>query len=151
MKHLFLILSIIIVAQINVFSQKQPAYFQVGTMSESIEDAMNTVKTALQNSGFNVIGEYQPGNSENLGVVCYTNSELEKIALNFKDRGSLAATLKVGFKKEGNSVKISMINPMYLFYGYFIEGIEKHEGALVKISENAKNAMKTVGSDFIPF
>ncbi len=151
MKRLLLILSIVLIFQINVFSQDQSAYFQIGTTSESIDDAVNTVKTALQNSGFNTIGEYQPGNFKNLTVVCYTRPDLEKIALSFADRGSLASALKVGFKKEGNSVKISMNNPMYLFYAYFIDGVEKHEKELIKISEDAKNSMKNVGSEFSPF
>ena len=40
---------------------------------------------------------------------------------------------------------------MYLFYGYFIEGVDKHEEELAKISEDAKNAMEKMGSDFTPF
>ncbi|MEN8116640.1 MAG: hypothetical protein ABFS16_06645 [Bacteroidota bacterium] len=151
MKHLFLILSIIVLSQINANAQEQSAYFQVTTTSESVSDAMNSVKSVLQDAGFNVIGEYNPGGSKDLAVVCYTNPKLEKIALNFEDRGSLGAILKIGFKKEGNSVKTSMLNPMYLFYAYFIDGIDKHEAALAKISENAKNAMKKVGTDFTPF
>ncbi len=151
MKRLLTILSIVLISQINVFAQDQSAYFQIGTTSESIDDAMNTVKTALQNSGFNVIGEYQPGNLKNIAVVCYTRPDLEKIALSFADRGSLAAALKVGFKKEGNSIKISMNNPMYLFYAYFIEGVDKHEKELAEISEDAKNALKKVGTEFKPF
>jgi hypothetical protein len=151
MKRLLLILSIALISQINAFAQDQSAYFQVGTSTESIGDAINTVKTTLQDSGFKIIGEYNPGNSENLAVVCYTRTDLEKIALDFADRGSLAAALKIGLKKEGNSVKISMLNPMYLFYGYFIEGVDKHEEELAKISEDAKNAMEKMGSDFTPF
>ncbi len=151
MKRLFLILSIALISQINAFAQDQSAYFQVGTSTESIGDAISTVKTVLQDSGFKIIGEYNPGNSENLAVVCYTRTDLENIALDFADRGSLAAALKIGLKKEGNSVKISMLNPMYLFYGYFIEGVDKHEEELAKISEDAKNAMGKIGSDFTPF
>lgn len=151
MKRFLLFLSVAIVVNISVFAQEQSAYFLVGTSFESIADAISTVKSALQDSGFNVIGEYQPGNSENLAVVCYTRTDLETIAMSFKDRGSLAATLKIGFKKEDNLVKISMINPMYLFYGYFIKGVDKHEKELAKISEDAKNAMKKVGADFTPF
>ena len=151
MKKLLLILSIAILSQIILTAQEQSSYFQVGTTTENMEDAMNTVKTALQNSGFNVIGEYNPAGSENLGVVCYTRPDLEKIALSFADHGALAATLKIGFKKEGNSIKISMLNPMYLFYGYFIEGVDKQEKELAKISEDAKTAMKKVGTDFTPF
>ena len=144
MKNLLFAISLLILSQLNLIAQEQSAYFQVGTSTESMVDAMNTVKTALQNSGFNVIGEYNPADSEILGVVCYTRPDLEKIALSFTDRGSLAATLKIGFRKEGNSIKISMLNPMYLFYGYFIEGVDKHEKELAKISEDAKTAMKDV-------
>ncbi len=151
MKHSLLILSIVIFSQLNLVAQKQSAYFQVATSTENMGDAINTVKTTLQNSGFNVVGEYNPGNSDNLAVVCYTRPDLEKIALSFADRGSLAAVLKIGFKKEGSSINISMLNPMYLFYGYFIEGVDKHEKELAKISDDAKNAMKKVGSDFTPF
>ncbi len=151
MKNLLLAISLLILSQLNLTAQEQSAYFQVGTSTESMVDAMNTVKTALQNSGFNVIGEYNPADSENLGVVCYTRPDLEKIALDFADRGSLAATLKIGFKKEDSLIKISMLNPMYLFYGYFIEGVDKHEKELAKISEDAKTAMKKVGADFTPF
>lgn len=151
MKRLLLILSLAFLTQINVFAQKQSAYFHIGTTSENLVDAMNSVKTNLQNSGFKVIGDYQPANSENLGVLCYTRADLEKIALSFEDRGALAAALKIGFKKEGSTVKISMLNPMYLFYGYFIDGVEKHEKELANISNDAKDAMKEVGSEFEPF
>ncbi len=151
MKQLLIVLSIVTLFQINVPAQKQPAYYLVATSQGTIADAERSVTTALQSSGFNVIGQYNPANSENLAVVCYTHPDLEKIALDFADRGALAAALKIGFKKEDNSVKISMINPMYLFYAYFVEGIDVHEKELLTISERAKTAMKKVGSNFIPF
>ncbi len=151
MKQLLIVLSIVTLFQINVSAQKQPAYYLVATSQGTIADAKSSVITALQSSGFNVIGQYNPANSENLAVVCYTHPDLEKIALDFADRGALAAALKIGFKKEDNSVKISMINPMYLFYAYFVEGIDVHEKELLAISESAKTAMKKVGSNFTPF
>ncbi len=151
MKHFLILFAIVFFTQINVFAQDQSAYFKVGTTSESINDAVSTVKTALENSGFTIIGEYQPGNNNNLAVVCYTKPELEKIALSFTDRGSLAAALKIGFQQDGNVVKISMNNPMYLFYAYFIEGIDKSEKELLQISEDTKNAIKKVGTEFTPF
>jgi len=150
MKQLFLLLTIVTLFQISLFAQ-QPAYYLVTTSSETVEDAMSTVKTTLQNAGFNVIGDYNPAGSENLGVVCYTCPGLEKIALDFADRGALAATLKIGFKKDDSGVKISMLNPTYLFYAYFIEGVDRHEKELLAISEKAKTAMKNVGTDFTPF
>lgn len=151
MKKLSLLFLLFLLTSFFVYAQDIPAYFEVGKSEGSIEASIGTVKNALENSGFNVIGEYQPGNSENLAVVCYTRPDLEKIALDFVDRGSLAAALKIGFKKEGNSVKISMLNPIYLFYAFFVDGVEKHENELSKISEDAKNALKKVGTDFTPF
>lgn len=151
MKQLFITLLIVITSQFNLFSQELPAYFEVGKITGNIESSMETVKNELQNSGFKIIGEYNPADSENLAVICYTRPDLENIAMSFEDRGSLAATLKIGFKKEADVVKVSMINPIYLFYAYFIEGIDKQESALVKISDDAINAMKKVGTDFTQF
>ncbi len=151
MKQLFLLLSIVTLFQISLSAQKQPAYYLVTTSPGSVEDAMSTVKTTLQNSGFTVIGAYNPAGSEKLGVVCYTCPGLEKIALDFPDRGALAATLKIGFKKDDSGVKISMLNPTFLFYAYFIEGVDRHEKELLAISEKAKTAMKNIGTDFTPF
>lgn len=151
MKRLFITLLIVVIAQINLFSQEQSAYIEVGKSSESLQTSIQMVKSALQNSGFKIIGDYNPGNSENLAVVCYTRPDLEKIALSFSDRGALAAALKIGLKNENGSVKISMLNPMYLFYAYFVEGIDQHETALAKISDDAKNAMKKIGTEFNSF
>ena len=151
MKRLILFFTIVFIAQTSIFAQEHTAYYLVGTSAERMESVAASVKSALENSDFNVIGEYSPANSDSLYVICYTRPDIEKIALSFSDRGALACALKVGLKLEGESVKISMVNPMYLFYGYFVEGIEKHETALQAISNDAKNAMKQVGADFTPF
>lgn len=135
----------------NVKAQNQPVYYEAGSRTGNMEMAVESVKSALQEMNFKVVGDYHPGKSENLAVVCYTRGDLEKIAMGFTDRGALAATLKIGLKKEGNTIKISMLNPMYLFYGYLIEGIDKQEAALTKISEDAKIAMKKMGANFKSF
>ena len=151
MKRLILVFTIICLTQINLIAQNESAYFLVGNTSDNMEDVIQSSKEALTSSGFKILGDYKPANSSDLAVVCYTSSELEKIALSFEDRGALAAALKLGFKKEGDVIKVSMLNPMYLFYAYFIDGVDKQEEALAKISEEAKNAMKKIGSDFTPF
>ncbi len=151
MKQLILILTISLLTCNLVFSQEQPVYYEVGKTSENIEAISKSVKSALENKDFKVIGEYHPGNDENLYVICYTRPDLEKIALSFSDRGALAAALKVGLKKEGDVIKISMLNPTYLFYGYFVEGIDKHEAKLLDIANEAKNAMRAVGTEYKPF
>jgi len=151
MKKLILLFSIIYCTQFNLFAQKESTYYMVASTTEKMETAIQSSKKALTDADFKIIGEYHPESRSDLAVVCYTSSELENLALSFKDRGALAATLKIGFKKEGDIVKVSMINPMYLFYGYFIDGIDKSEATLRKISDAAKNAMTKVGTDFTPF
>jgi len=127
-------------------AQDQAAYYEIGKSSESIEALTSKVKSTLESGGFNVIGEYHPGSSDDLMVICYTRPDLAKIALSFKDRGALAAALKVGLKKNEGTVTISMINPMYLFYGYFIDGIDAKKAALSKLSEDAKSTLSPLGS-----
>ena len=151
MKKLIVSISILCFITLSVFAQQESAYYLVGSVSENINDAMQRSKEALLQKGFKVIGEYNPANSKNMAVVCYTSPTLEDIALSFEDRGALAATLKIGFKKEGDKVRVSMLNPMYLFYAYFTNGIDKQKQALLKISDDAKDAMKKVGSEFTPF
>jgi hypothetical protein len=151
MKRINLLFTLIVLFHSTIYSQEVSAYYLLGNSAENIETAVIKAKSALSDAGFQIIGEYNPANSNNLAVVCYTSPELEKIALSFGDRGALGATLKIGFKREGNQVKVSMINPMYLFYAYFINGIDEHEEALSKISDAAKNAMKYNGSNLKPF
>ena len=115
MKKSGLFIILLCLSHLTIFAQKESAYFEIGKVSANLSEVMESCKEALSSGGFNIIGEYSPAQSEELAVVCYTNPELEKIVLSFEDRGALAATLKVGFKKEGDLIKVSMLNPMYLF------------------------------------
>lgn len=151
MKKSILLLTFILSVYFIAQAQEESAYFEVGKLSKSINEVGALVKTSLETAGFEVIGEYQPGGSGNLAVICYTSNKLQKIALDYTDRGALAATLKIGLKKENGIVKVSMLNPMYLFYAYFVTGVEKHENELKAISEKAKSALKNVGTDFTAF
>ena len=87
-----------------LFAQQESAYYEVGALNYDLNKNVASVMERLENAGFKVIGQYFPGNSGNLAVVCYTHPELEKIALEYTDRGALGATLKIGFKKNENVV-----------------------------------------------
>jgi hypothetical protein len=151
MKKIVTVISVVVIFILNSQAQEIPAYFEIGNSTENMNKVQTQIKDALQASDFKIIGEYNPGKSENLAVICYTHPDLEKIALGFTDRGALAAALKVGLKNEGNSIKISMLNPLYLFYAYFIEGIDNQEQKLSQISENAKKALKIFNAEFVSF
>ncbi len=153
MKYLFAVLTILFIniCFTSVFAQNIPVYFELGTTQESIQSSAEKVKNALTTDGFKIIGAYNPGNQENLYVICYTRTDLEKIALDFEDRGALGATLKIGLKNEDGTVKVSMLNPIYLFNAYFNKNIEKHEAELQKISGQAIAAASVFGQDIKPF
>ncbi len=120
MKNLLFAISLLILSQLNLIAQEQSAYFQVGTSTESMVDAMNTVKTALQNSGFNVIGEYNPADSENLAVVCYTRPDLEKNRTRFRRPWSVGSNFKNRIQKRGQLCKNkhvkSDVSFLWVFY-----------------------------------
>ena len=146
MKRTILITFICLLSISSLFAQEESAYFLISSSNETMADGMARTKSALTESGFKITGEYNPSQSQDLGAICYTHPDLEKIALGFNDRGALAATLKIGFKKEGEMLQISMINPIYLFYAYFVDGLEQQEDALQAISDQAVAAMQNVGT-----
>ena len=151
MKKLFLLLPILFFGLMNSSAQDLAPYYDLGEFSQDMNTTVTTVENTLITSGFKVIGKYNPGNSKDMMVICYTRPDLETIALSFEDRGGLAACLKVGLKKDGSQIKLSMLNPSYLFYAYFIDGIDKHLEELSTISDDAINAMKKISTQFQGF
>jgi hypothetical protein len=137
--------------EVTADEEEYAPYYKVATVDGSIADYTTPVKEALTGGGFEILGEYHPANNSGLFVICYTREDLGEVALSFEDRGALASVLKVGFKEHDGKVDISMINPMYLFYAYLVEDIDPKEAALQKISGEAVEAMKNVGTDMEPF
>lgn len=151
MKRIFLLTIIYLFSLSAIHAHEESPYFLISKSKESVAEGIAKIRSALSESGFRIIGEYHPSQSENLAVVCYTHPKLEEIALSFSDRGALASALKIGLKKEGETLKISMINPMYLFYAYFVDGVDEKENALRTISDKAIEAMQKIGSLKEPF
>ncbi len=126
-------------------------YYSVAKVQGTVEEVRQDVVVALELQGFEVIGEYHPGNNDNLYTICYTRQDLSDIALKFEDRGALASVLKIGLFKENGQVEISMINPMYLFYAYLLDGMENYEKSLIAISDDCIDAMATLSTELVSF
>ncbi|NOX47320.1 MAG: hypothetical protein GXO89_10125 [Chlorobi bacterium] len=127
------------------------SYYRVASLGVSLNDAIVQVKDALGTKGFEVIGEYHPGKNEKLYVVAYTRDDLQKTCLKVKDRGALASVLKIGFVVKDGKVDVSMLNPEYIFYAYLMDDADKYTTELKKVTIDAKDALKAVGTDFTPF
>ncbi|HSG67375.1 MAG TPA: hypothetical protein VK994_01615 [Bacteroidales bacterium] len=154
MKSIIIVIALMIVmVSWNAIADETeyPAYYRVATVNSTLDGMKASVTKALASYGFDVIGAYHPAANPDLYVLCYTRKDLADITLDFKDRGALASVLKVGLKKNGENIVVSMINPEYIFYAYLYEGIDPYVGQLTGIAKEIKLAMSDVGSDFEPF
>ncbi len=148
----FAVVMLVLAITINSYAKDELSpYLKVGELTVSMDEAVKQVKDALTSKGFDIIGEYHPETKAGLYVIAYTRDDLQKITLKVKDRGALASVLKIGFVEKDGKIIVSMLNPPYLFYAYLMDETDKHIGELTAVSNDAKEALKVVGSDFTPF
>ncbi len=126
-------------------------YLKIGELSVSMDEAIQKVKDALTSKDFEIIGEYHPESKAGLYVIAYTRDDLQKITLKVKDRGALASVLKIGFVQKDGKIAVSMLNPPFLFYAYLMDETDKYLGDLTAVSNDAKAAMRSIGTGFTPF
>lgn len=117
MKRLFLSATILSLALLWV-SGISP-YVKLASYEGPINEAVGTVITLLEEEGYEIIGQYQPGDNPELYVLVFTNDDLIALCQQSADRGMLAAAMKVGFQKNDGKIDVSLVNPEYLFYAYF--------------------------------
>lgn len=137
---LFIIFSLTIVN-----AQQISSYILVGDSQGSLENSEAAVTKALESFGFEILGKYHPENNQTLKVIAFSRKDLQNITLKVKDRGLLAATLKVGLKADGPQTKISYLNPEYLFQAYLRDAYDTHENGLKKVSSDVKAALSPLG------
>ncbi len=128
-------------------------YIQIAEFQGSAPDARETVISALKKSGYEILGEYQPGSIEEIYVIAFTNEDLIKLCQQSAKQGMLAAAMKVGLQQEGDVVKISVLNPEYLFYAYFRDLMEDtdFQSTAISLSNAVKMDLKSVGDLSVPF
>lgn len=126
-------------------------YFKVGDFKGTVEDAVVKVETSLKDAGFEMLANYKPENKPGFMVLVYSNKALQQTCLKVKERGALAAALKVGFMNNNGVVEVTMINPEYLFNAYLQENFENYKTQLLSISESAKKAISIFGGTLTPF
>ena len=138
------ILSMIALVLLSVGLNAQQSYapfLKTMGQSKTIEVLSHEIAASLSSKGFEIIGEYNPMQSDNLLVLCFTRKDLQETSLSFEDRGALASVLKIGLQKVDDKVVVSLQNPMYMFYAYFRGDIEKQKTNLSLIDADAKSAL----------
>ena len=142
----YILISIFLTLSFGVTGQNLSPYVLVGETDVHLDEAEDMVSSALSGQGFEVIGSYSPEGNQTLKVIVYTRKDLQDITLRVKDRGALAAALKVGLKSDGPGTKISYLNPEYLFQAYLRDSYDSHSSGLKKVAEDAKKALSPLGS-----
>lgn len=120
-------------------------YMSLGSVEGSVQDAEARVTGALTGAGFEVIGSYSPAMDESLRSIVFTRGDLVGALSRLSPERLLAAALKVGLKKDGEKVKVSMVNPEFLFRAYTQDEFSSAEGALMKVHEDALSALGSEG------
>mgnify|MGYP001818658758 FL=1 len=85
----------------------------------TLEDQTLSTLNALQQAGFVLTGQYSPVEGTNILVV--TSDELRNIA-SMSDRGGYAAAQRVSISEAGDNIEVAFVNPVYIQYGYRLEG-----------------------------
>jgi len=127
-------------------AQDLSPYIHVGDSNNNIDQTATLVKNALQEKGFEILGEYNSENKKGLKVIVFSRKDLQTTVLKVKDRGALAAAFKVGLKAKGDKTTISYINPEYLLNAYLRDNYTKHKTALKKIAADVTAALSPLGS-----
>jgi len=128
-----------------VKAQDLSPYIKVGGSNDNMEQIADQVKIALQEKGFEIIGKYNTLNNKNFLVIAFSRKDLQSTVLKVKDRGALAAVLKVGLKTNGTQTTISYLNPEYLFNAYLMNDYPKYETALQKVTKDVTAALSPLG------
>ena len=147
-KSLLIYLSLVaIIFSFNLKAQQISPYISLGEAPESLDQAEKMVINALEASGFEILGQYHVENNQTLKVIVYSRKDLQQITLKVKDRGALAAALKVGLKADGPGTQISYLNPEYLFQAYLRNSYDAHSKGLKKVDADAKAALSPLGKE----
>ena len=151
MKKLFI--ASFLLASVSMSLMAISPYLKVEAFSGNIQEPSTIIKSVLEQEGFEVIGSYSPEANNNLHVIVYTSSDLQKLCLQASDRGMLAGALKVSLQYVDETLQVSMLNPEYLFYAYFRDQMDdpSFKAEAIKISEKAKSAMGGIGTEMTPF
>jgi len=151
MKNLILSFTLLFLVNTQFIGQDLSPYIKVGERTESIEKTSEMIIKALKDNSFSVIGVYNPSGKSSLKVIAFTRTDLKNTVVKIKDRGALAAVLKIGLVMDNDKVLVSYTNPDYLLRAYLREHYNAYKTTLKKVGADLKSTLSSIGTDFTPF
>ena len=136
---------------ISIAQKTYAPFLKTSIQDKTIVELSADIISGLEAKNFAVIGQYNPMQSNDMLVICFTREDLQKASLSFSDRGALASVLKIGLQKTDGGVTISLQNPRYMFYAYFMDNIGKQVSVLEGIDKDAKLVLSGIYGTLSPF
>ncbi len=135
----------------NFYAQNISSFIKVGTNSKSISELTTEIKDNLKAKDFIFLGAYNPANKSKFKVLTFTRKDLMNTCLKVKDRGALAAVIKIGLHKKDAGTEVTYLNPTYIFNAYLKESATTYKVTLDKIVSDLKESLQSIGNDFTEF
>ena len=110
---------LMVLPSVTVQAAEMKPFMLASTMSGNVSDHIETVKKALRDNGFEIVGEYSPYAKAHIIIV--SNTGLKNIAASH-ERGAYAAVSRVSITGVGEQVQIAYTNPSYMAAAYHVEG-----------------------------
>lgn len=151
MKYLLLSVMTMFLVNFSTYGQDLSPYIKVGESSNTIQEVSEKVIQTLKDNSFTVLGTYNPSNKNSLKVIAFTRNDLKNTVIKVKDRGALAAIMKIGLVMKDNKVVISYTNPDYLLRAYLTANYNTYQSTFVNFSKDLKSALSSLGNEFTAF
>ena len=87
--------------------------------SGTLNQTTSATISALENAGFQIVGQYSPVDDTN--IIVATNSTLKAIAAR-SPRGGYAAGQRISVTETDGTVEVGYVNPVYIQYAYHLNG-----------------------------
>lgn len=151
MKNIFLISVLFLFVSLSLKATEYSPYTKVGSSTLNKEVLSESIQTALKDKSFSVLGVYNPENNPNIEVITFTRNDLKNNVSKVKDRGALAAVLKIALVTKNGSTTISYTNPDYMLTAYLRDEVSKFNVLISKVSSDLKDALAEFGNEFSSF
>lgn len=141
--------ALFLLVTLTLSAQKIPAYYKANNQLGDLASATKQIKENITTADFTVIGEYSPAGNSKHKVIIFTNNNIKKFSLEFKDRGALGAMLRIGLIEKDGKTTVSIANPLYMFSAYWSKNADSDQKLTMKTLSN--KALTILGNDISPF
>ncbi len=114
--------------------------------SEDLQIVKEMTRSAIQEAGFSVLGEYQPAQDETRWIFVINSPGIIEAVQSVGELTGFAAALRVALTLEGGLINISYTNPIYLGNAYFQKNYSDVAHYFMAAEKNLATAMTDLGT-----